>query len=220
MLTLSQVTISQLNSAVQSLSEDSFRVDRKELQQISFVGLIIRVQQTETVMVYEIDDGTGTIIVKYWLEKDAPPPPRWSEGSYVRVVGHLRSFSDERNVVADKLMDVPDMNELTYHQLEVLAIHLAATRGPAAAAGSAVSSSHLPLAPVQGLVSNATDPSQIIYAIIAQSQDAAGPSKAAIIAQCRSQFSEAVISSTIDSLIQEGHIYPSIDDYHFKSADS
>lgn len=41
-------------------------------------------------------------------------------GSYVRVFGHLRAFSGRKMVVALSIRPVTDMNEITFHFLEVI----------------------------------------------------------------------------------------------------
>jgi hypothetical protein len=51
------------------------------------------------------------------------------EGMYVRVVGHLRSFANKRSVVAFRIQPITDSNEITYHYLETLYVHLGNTRG-------------------------------------------------------------------------------------------
>ena len=45
------------------------------------------------------------------------------ENTYVRVCGTVRSFGGKKSVVAFKMVPVLDMNELTYHLLEVIHSH-------------------------------------------------------------------------------------------------
>jgi hypothetical protein len=51
-------------------------------------------------------------------------------GCYVRVVGHYRSFNDKKSVVAYRIVPIVDFNEITYHFLECIHVHLQNTRGP------------------------------------------------------------------------------------------
>jgi len=55
---------------------------------------------------------------------------QWSEGQYVRVIGLLRSFQNRRTIMAFRTLPVEDSNELTYHLLEVIYVHLYNLRGP------------------------------------------------------------------------------------------
>ena len=50
------------------------------------------------------------------------------ENTYVRILGHVRSFSNKRSIVAFKVMPVTDPNEITSHILEALRDHMALTR--------------------------------------------------------------------------------------------
>lgn len=48
------------------------------------------------------------------------------ENTYVRVVGHLKSFKENsRSLIAFGLSPVTDFNEITYHMLDVIHSHLA-----------------------------------------------------------------------------------------------
>jgi hypothetical protein len=47
-----------------------------------------------------------------------------AEGTYVRVFGNLRVFQGKTNVVAFAVRPVTDFNEVTYHSLEAIFVHL------------------------------------------------------------------------------------------------
>ena len=51
------------------------------------------------------------------------------EGMYVKVVGHLRSFSKQRHIVAFNIRPIEDFNELSHHLAETVYCHLAVTKG-------------------------------------------------------------------------------------------
>jgi hypothetical protein len=53
----------------------------------------------------------------------------FSVGSYVRVIGNMRSFIDARSVLAFRVMPITDYNEVTYHFLDVIHVHLAVLKG-------------------------------------------------------------------------------------------
>jgi replication factor A2 len=226
--TLTQVTIHQLLTATQNTSDESFRVDRKELQQVSFVGLILKAETSETVLSYEIDDGTGTIQVKYWIDREIPTTQSWREGFYVRVFGHLRSFT-ERSVVAFKLMDIPDLNEITYHFLEVLALHLQQTRGGGAAAAQTVvhydqtAGAHpaplQPLGPVANYGYSDDELAHHIMRLVTGVLDPSGASRSYIIAATKTAgYSEHAVQDAIEYLAGNGFLFNTIDDFHYNAA--
>jgi len=122
------LTIRQLLTSVQSHADDVFKVDGRELAQITIVGLITEVQEQSTFLNYTLDDGTGKIEVRLWLDQDdndfTAQKSAWREGVYVRVVGHLRSFNNKRSVVGFRIQPIRDYNEITFHLLEVIYVHL------------------------------------------------------------------------------------------------
>jgi len=48
------------------------------------------------------------------------------ENTYVRVRGTLRSFGGKKSVVAIKISPLKDMNEMTYHILDIIHSHVTA----------------------------------------------------------------------------------------------
>jgi replication factor A2 len=79
-----------------------------------------------------IDDGTGTLDVKQWVDTDVAPDGSAQElnGKHVRVLGQLKSFSNKKHVGSHKIYAVTDFNEVQFHLLEATAIHLHLIRGP------------------------------------------------------------------------------------------
>jgi replication factor A2 len=66
---------------------------------------------------------------------------------YVRVVGHLRSFSNKRSLTAFSIKRVKDFNEVTCHMLEVIKTHLENTKGAPGMAGVQQQAPGMALAP-------------------------------------------------------------------------
>ena len=85
---------------------------------------------------YRIDDGTGLIDVKKWIDAEkADTNPRYAPDTYVRVFGRLQSFNGKRYVGAHYIRAIEDFNEVNYHLLEATHVHLLMTKGSAAAGG-------------------------------------------------------------------------------------
>ncbi|RPA82816.1 replication protein A, subunit RPA32 [Ascobolus immersus RN42] len=129
--TLRPVTIKQLNDAEQPIEND-FRIDDVEVTHVTFIGQIRNISPQPTNILYKMDDGTGTIEVKQWInpEAEAPKNPELEEGRYARVTGALKPAGGKRFVAGTTLRLVTDMNEINYHFLEAVAVHLHYTRGP------------------------------------------------------------------------------------------
>ena len=52
------------------------------------------------------------------------------EGIYVRVVGHLRSFKQQRSVIVFSIRPIAHFNEITSHLMETLHGYLCLQKGP------------------------------------------------------------------------------------------
>ena len=99
-----------------------FRVNGEEVHNLTLLGKIVEANESSTSQQYTIDDGTGTVVVKKWVDADDAEGAKQTlaAGQYVRVYGHLRVFQGARNVIAFNMRPVTDFNEITYHFLEVV----------------------------------------------------------------------------------------------------
>lgn len=136
--TLRPVTIKQLNDAQPAGSDsDIFLIDGAETTQVTFVGQIRNISTQATNVTYRLDDGTGTMEVKVWVdssESNGPDNPgsmhaKLHENAYCRAWGRLKTFG-KRHVVAHVIRPITDYNEISYHLLEATAVHLHFTKGP------------------------------------------------------------------------------------------
>ena len=55
--------------------------------------------------------------------------PLHREGTFVRVLGHIRTFSQQRSVVGFLVQPLKDFNEVTYHMVHVVHSQLALQEG-------------------------------------------------------------------------------------------
>nr|BAH29737.1 replication protein A 32 kDa subunit [Dicyema japonicum] len=218
--TLIPCSISQL--VVSQQIDDRFVIGRAELSQITIVGLIKSVKESPSRLDYELDDHSGyTIQVKLFVDVEDSSVSQLHEGQYVRVFGNLRSFASVRSVVAFKILPIMDINEITMHLAEVVYSHLFLSRPPKTAAPkmadfpsnfqtSNASNSFLEggLTPVQR---------QVMEAIRAN-KDEQGIHMSALQRQLRN-LGASVLNETVDKLSEEGYIYSTIDEHHFKTTD-
>jgi replication factor A2 len=133
---LRPVTIKQIIDAEQAFTDAPFRIDGIEVNQITFVGMIRSITAQTTNITFKLDDGTGTVEVKQWVDADKPDEskPSFTEDQYVRVWGRLRSFHNRRHVGSHFIKPVTDFSEVNYHLLEATYVHLFFTKGAPAGA--------------------------------------------------------------------------------------
>jgi len=111
----------------------------KSLPQITFVGQIRNITTQATYITYKVDDGTGLIEVKCWIDTESNQDKmdvesnsnksKLVEDGYCRVWGRLKAFNNKRHVVTHVIRPISDYNEINYHLLEATAVHLFFTRG-------------------------------------------------------------------------------------------
>ena len=131
------MTIKQLLQA-ESTNEETLRVDGHELHHARIVGQIVTVAESATYITLTLDDGTGTIECRIWMDSDANPADaslglrdynrqkksELRELVYVAATGYLKSFNNRRSFIAKRVRPITDYNEITYHNLEALYVHL------------------------------------------------------------------------------------------------
>ncbi|KAJ2835874.1 Replication factor A protein 2, partial [Coemansia erecta] len=163
------------------------------------------------------------------------------EGHYVRVYGELKFFNGKRHVSAHKIRPVTDHNEIAYHGMEAIYVHLTKTRGVAPALRSAGAAAggggHNATAGGSGLNAYAGagsggygsmggggggmgfDPVQsaVLDSIKNAPSSPEGVSIASIANSLAGRFQGHEVSKAVEWLISEGHLYNTIDDNHVSS---
>ena len=121
--------------------------------QVTFVAYITNMARGNTNCSCTVEDGTGSIDVRVWLETGdddtgklsgiecvyimrgvgiVGPKAEYfcSENVYIRVIGTLKTFANKKSINATVIKPITDHNEIHYHLLDVIRVHLNHTRGP------------------------------------------------------------------------------------------
>ncbi|OAL37595.1 hypothetical protein AYO20_03102 [Fonsecaea nubica] len=160
--TVRPMTIKQILDAEQPHPDADFRSDGEPFSQVTFVGQIRSISTQPTNITYKIDDGTGLIEAKQWIDGESnnaekmdvdSNKPKLVEDGYCRVWGRLKAFNNKRHVGAHIIRPITDYNEINYHLLEATAVHLFFTRGPPP---NAQSNGQQRNAPANGMMGNGT----------------------------------------------------------------
>eukprot|EP01105_Mastigella_eilhardi_P007133 TRINITY_DN18587_c0_g1_i1.p2 TRINITY_DN18587_c0_g1~~TRINITY_DN18587_c0_g1_i1.p2 ORF type:complete len:262 (-),score=60.74 TRINITY_DN18587_c0_g1_i1:64-849(-) len=221
-------TIKQLQTATQA-HDDVFRVDERDIAMVTLVGVIESANEQSASATYMLNDSTGSIEVRIWLDGDESPEAasRRREvnraGAYVRVAGHLRSFMGKRSVVACSVQPLTDYNELTYHLLEVVYVHLHALHQyggqPGAQYGQQIG---VPARWQEGQPVTADHTALILQILAHGNSQQNGTSFDELMSQLAEYggLPSEEVRSNLQSLIVEGGVYTTCDDNHFKGAQS
>ncbi|XP_020795981.1 replication protein A 32 kDa subunit [Boleophthalmus pectinirostris] len=234
-------TVSQLMSASQA--DEAFKVGDVEVAQVTIVGIIRSTDKSMTNIQYKVDDMTGAPMdVKQWVDTEDPSvdntvlPP----GTYVKVSGNLRSFQNHRSVVAFSVRPLEDMNEITSHMLEVVHAHMALCKPQSMTSAGGMNSSMASMSRTSmgnmgsmggmgggggypganNMVNNGLSASQNqVLSLIRSCPDQQGIS-IQDIKQRLSGMSINIIKQAVEFLSNEGHIFSTIDEDHYKSTDN
>uniref|UniRef100_A0A7S4NUL7 Replication protein A C-terminal domain-containing protein n=1 Tax=Paramoeba aestuarina TaxID=180227 RepID=A0A7S4NUL7_9EUKA len=108
-------------------------VDGREVGQVTVVGRIIgfpdgpHVPGIAKMFPITISDDTGSITCKKWIDAGEIADPGWEMGSFIRVFGAAKMYNDQPQVTG-QFRRVFDSNEVIYHHLECILMHLRLTR--------------------------------------------------------------------------------------------
>lgn len=149
--TLRPVTIKQILDASSPYPEAPYQIDSADVANVLFVGQVRNISAQSTNVTYKIDDGTGEIEVKKWVDSAMADTMDTDEGNkgpadgknevklngHARVFGAIKSFGNKRYIGAHSVRPMVDINELNCHLLEATMVHLFFTRGPPGGANGA-----------------------------------------------------------------------------------
>ncbi|XP_028675301.2 replication protein A 32 kDa subunit [Erpetoichthys calabaricus] len=222
-------TVSQLLSASQT--DEVFRIGDVELSQVSIVGLIRNAEKAPTNILYKVDDMTSSLMdVRQWVDTDEAGsesiviPP----GTYVKVTGHLRSFQGKKSLVAFKIAPLEDMNELISHILEVVQAHMILSKPQGMTSGNnsiaipartgMTSMGNSSMVTADSSINGLTAHQSQVLNLIKACRDAQGMNINEIKTKLKGMNMSA-IKQAVEFLSNEGHIYSTVDEDHFKSTD-
>lgn len=128
--------------------DEVFKVDDVELNTVKLIGALLDPHDHSTNFAFKLDDGSGIIECKQWIDRDsgAPSPlANVATGSFVKVVGNVREFEGKMHVQIFSASEIHDWNEVSYHMLDTILTHLQNTRGPLQVSSERIDSNFLSL---------------------------------------------------------------------------
>ncbi|KAL0605012.1 Replication protein A 32 kDa subunit [Plecturocebus cupreus] len=201
-------TISQLLSA--TLVDEMFRIGNVEISQVTIVGIIRHTEKAPTNIVYKIDDMTAPPMdVRQWVDTD-----------------------NKKSLVAFKIMPLEDMNEFTAHILEVINAHMVLSKASSQTETHSVTQAGVQWLDLASQVQHfeqprpedhfrpfSTSPDNTVLNLIKACPRPEGLNFQDLKNQLR-HMPVSSIKQAVDFLSNEGHIYSTVDDDHFKSTDA
>ncbi|KAJ6596968.1 hypothetical protein DFH09DRAFT_1133264 [Mycena vulgaris] len=229
---LRPVTIAQIRKAQQMHSDADWIVDEQAIGQITVVAELHEQRVFTTKRIFTIDDGTGRIQAKMWIdtpqddtEKEWRGIPHRPDPLYVRVTGSIKTYEGSKHIHASNIRVVKDANEVYFHILEVISVNVIMQKGlppgpghqqqsgPTAQGPSAYTIQARP-ANVAGMFSPMAD--NVVRYLSSLPQNPEGTHVGDIAKALQADAME--LSDTVDRLIDEGHVFTTVDDSHIQLA--
>ena len=232
--TLQPVTIGMIQGSRTDPTDEGTLLlpDGRGLHHVKVVAAVRSVENFSTSCVYSVEDGTGLMEVKQWLDNvsdcQAVQDLRAAcskEHVYLACTGQVKDYDGKKMIVADAIRPVASGNELTYHMLEVVYTAEQSKRQNSYVAAP-------PPPPMQGVGfggggapirqhavgGGGVKDAVLLFVKNEGERDEVGASVQSCIGRLQGQFSEADVRGAIDDLAAEGHIYSTIDENNYKFA--
>ncbi|KMZ60566.1 putative Replication protein A 30 kDa subunit [Zostera marina] len=236
---VSPVTVKQISETLQSEEENSnFILNGAEITNVKLLGLVANKKERVTDVSFTLDDGTGRIDISRWVNEDSDTNEMAviQNGMYVKVNGLLKRFQGKITVTAFSVRPVTDFDGITLHFIECIHSHLLNTKkaidnGTTIPTNSSMNSPNQFVAkdnqpPVSNemfsspsIMSNSGDINDLVMKVF-QNPINIVHEHGIHIEEVAKQLGVPLnkIKSVIDHHVNEGAIYSTIDDNHFKSA--
>lgn len=240
------LTIKQLQSAKKGEADDVVTIDGRQVHQVAIVGVIAAIDSQATFVSLIIDDSTGQISINFWTDGGedayfARKRATWVEGSYVRAIGKLKMNEGQPPMLMGfDIKLITDFNEVTAHMLNSVYCHLHALKGPVGATPVAGTASAA--APAfggataggvggfggavagfsEGGKAEGSDLDRVQSAVMDVFRQAVGTEEGmdvrAVAGQLAAKgFSNEDVHKAVEFLSTEGHLYSTIDEFHYQS---
>ncbi|KAK1434791.1 hypothetical protein QVD17_00544 [Tagetes erecta] len=233
--TLVPLTASQINKALLSNDDKvNFLIDGVDVNNVKLVGMVLNKAERVTDISFVLDDGTGRVDCNRWVHEQVDTKEMESilEGMYVRVHGQLKGFQGKKQLVVFGIKPVTDFDEITHHFVECIYVHSYNTKLMKQQASSS-NQTHMP----SGAATTQTYQTAPSYQFTGEkvADELKGIDKmvmdylllpASVARESGVHQEELVrqlgipldkIMVALNCLINDGLVYNSIDDYHFKT---
>ncbi|WVZ74504.1 hypothetical protein U9M48_022680 [Paspalum notatum var. saurae] len=225
------LTVKQIMDAAQASDDKSnFAINGVEVTTVRLVGRMLGKVERVTDVAFTLDDGTGKIDVNRWENEssDTKEMADVNNGNYVIVNGGLKGFQGKRHVVAYSVRRVMNFNDITHHFLHCIHVHLEHTTPKSQMNANTATPHHanqVPFPNNQATTFSASanaagdDVSNLVMSVFHH------PSVINLehgvtmeyVLDCL-KLPEDVVRKVILYHVEQGNIYNTIDDFHYKSA--
>jgi len=213
------------------LSDGKCRVDNADVSLVSLVGQIHSIVSTSITISFTLDDGTCEIQARMFSRdtelSKGDGLDLVTEFNYVRLTGRIQEMNGARSFLGTNLKKITDFNEVTFHGIEALHNHIRNTVGlPSANAPNQQNQQQMqfnkamPGAFSAAAPGGATDDRKILYAFFLNSSVSSSIGTSIHEASEATRIPYEKCAVMIRELADDGMLYSTSDENHFKAIDS
>ncbi|KAL7164730.1 hypothetical protein ACSBR2_040601 [Camellia fascicularis] len=121
------ITVKQISESAHSGDEISkYVVDGVDVVNVTLIGMVSKKTERVTDVAFTLDDGTGRIDCNRWVNEafDSNEMENIQDGIYVRVNGLIKSLQGRRQLIAFSVRPVTNFDEISFHFIECIHFHL------------------------------------------------------------------------------------------------
>ncbi|KAJ1692461.1 hypothetical protein LUZ63_009159 [Rhynchospora breviuscula] len=233
------LTVKQITDAYESSSQKSeLIIDGVDVGNIVLVGMVCNKASRATDVTFTLDDGTGRMDFIRWVNDaaDSSETAIIENGMYVSIVGSFKGFNERKRATAFAIRPIKDHNQIVLHFIQSIRMHLENTKSKVGSLSqtqqsfvneSSFSSGYKePQTPVSNYASvnskaqgSETDIYKLVLDVLQEPSSLASEHGIHVdeVVQ-RLGLPAKKVKEAIDYHVDVGHIYSTIDDFHFKSA--
>jgi len=216
--------------------DDGLKVEGIEVGMVSLVGKILSVEHGETKSTIVIEDHTGSIEAVQWHDENSESAQDQEangiiEGADVRILGSVRTQQEKRYLMVFRVSLVQSDEEKDSHKLEVehskLLIRKMNDKENAAIGANSnfglsnsMMSSGAPTTGTGGGSSFGNAKYDSLYKMVSGCDREEGMSREELASTLGGKMSKKDVDDGLEFLSNEGHIYSTTDEDHFKTTDS
>ena len=230
--TMCPVTVKMIKRAMDDAGESGeYKYGGLTLGNVTLVGKVVGVKDGESNTSYTVDDGTGTCVVRVWNDGEGEGTEPFALNTYIRAYGQLKSLSNEKCIAAhnsNAVRAITDFNEVTFHQLEVVYANAhSTTKTKTGVANGSAPSNVYSAAPVQAaptavqgnmMSENIHDAvSAVLHMPEAMGEH--GLHLSEVTKLLNGRFTADAVRQAMDDMANDGMVYSTFDDDHFRATD-
>jgi replication factor A2 len=195
---------------------------------VSIVGKILSVDKAETKSTYSLEDDSGKIDAVHWIDESTGGRVEEGvvEGSIARVVGSVRAQGDKRYLIVFRICSVIGDEEVDAHKLEILHSKLQ-IKNMNEKENAAIGANYgLSNSMVGGSTTTSNSSSfgnskhDSVYKMVSGCDREEGMGRDELFQSLSSKMNKKDVDDALEFLSNEGHVYSTTDEDHFKTTDS